>query len=436
MKKIITAILGIILIINVLGCNKENIENKNGESIKTNEQEKDEIVLWSYYPWDGPIKEFEEANPGKKIKQVIIPYDGGKYSSKYLEALIGEEAPDIMILDSNDFGAFNTIDAFENLYSEDYNLEKYLEHYDKELLSTGLSLNEKKLLGLPFASAPLLTFYREDILRENNLPSDPEELGVYMEKPENWVNIAEVLKKKGSKISNWVTDPFRIYDSSEATFNEDLEYIKNKEKIKSSINISKELKEKALLSYLDIWRENGQAAIKNGEIAMVYLGSWGADQLEKWVPEQKGKWRVTRLPFNVYGWTNSSIMSIPQKSKNKKLAWEFIEHYTFKTEKDNQLGTVHGYKPLRNNEKAVNHKNEFLGGQKDQELYEKLMDETKEHKITPLDKKAFEITTEAINNGLESDLSIEEIYNNIQDDIDLKLKEEKEIILSSINKNK
>lgn len=165
---------------------------------------------------------------------------------------------------------------------------------------------------------------------------------------------------------------------------------------------------------------------------MLYLGSWGASELETLVPEQKGKWRVTALPFGAYGWNNASIISIPENSGNKDAAWKFIEYYIFKHNDKNRLGNVSGYLPFRGVEENLKHKNEFLGGQEDQRVYEELMSKTQEYSVTPLDKAVFKLWDDIVNEGLENGNKSDEILANIKSQVNSKFSKEIKILKNKI----
>ena len=121
-----------------------------------------------------------------------------------------------------------------------------------------------------------------------------------------------------------------------------------------------------------------------------------------------------------------------ENSSKKDVAWKFIEYYVFKYQDVNRIGNVAGYLPFRNSEKTLNNESEFLGGQKEQELYENIMAKTKEYPVTPLDNSAFYIWDEQVNIGLDDELSIDEIMINIRNQIEHELSEDIEILKEQI----
>ncbi|MGL4848457.1 MAG: ABC transporter substrate-binding protein [Clostridium sp.] len=428
-KKFIRVILLILCMIFLVGC---GASTKEEETIDSKAEAEDGVItlnLWSYFGGlEEVIKEFEKENPNIKINLKVFTY--GEYEMPYKKSLLKEEGDaDLFIIDSNHYGEFNGIEGLENLLKEDYGLEKYKKDFDKELWELGESIDGSEMLGLSVASAPIVTYYRADIMEKYGFPSEPKELAKFMENKENWFKIGETLRNDNIYIMQWVAEMIRVSTSEMPYFNEKLEYVRDNEKFKEAIEIAAASHTKGLSPLTDIWSEKGQKLLKDNQIAMLYLGSWGANELQTMVPEQKGKWRVTSLPFGNYGWNNATLVSMAKNSKNKAAAWKFIEFYIFKYNDLGRLGSVSAYEPFRNNSDTMKHKNEFLGGQKEQKLYEESMMKTEEYKVTALDYKAFKLWDNIFNLGVSEGKSVDEIMKAINDAMEREFIKEKEILL-------
>lgn len=431
LKKIGKIVIMLIVTLMFVACNNINRDgNKvtDNEGIAESKENKVTLNLWSHYGGlEEVISEFEKENPNIKVNLTVFPYE--EYELEYKKSLIKEEGDaDLFIIDSNHYGAFNSIEGLENLLEEEYTAINYEGDYDKELWELGKSMDKKELLGLPIASAPIVTYYRADIMDKYGFPSDPKELAEYMKSRENWMKIGKTLSEDGIYTVQWSGDMIRVTTSNMPYFNENLEYQRDNDEFKEAISISREARLSGLSPFTDIWTEKGKALLENDRFAMLYLGSWGARELEERVPEQKGKWRVTSLPFGVNGWNNASILSIAENSKNKEAAWKFIEFYTFKYNDKEKVGSVAGYLPFRNNENN-NRKNEFLGGQEEQKFYEETMALTKEYPVTALDDAAFKLWDNVVNKGIDEDLTDEEIMTNIRNEVENTFRKEKEILI-------
>ncbi|WP_055070171.1 ABC transporter substrate-binding protein [Clostridium massiliamazoniense] len=408
---------------------KKEEEKDNKEKVEASKEEEITLNLWTHFPGFEAIAEaFEKENPNININIKNFDYD--EYELEYKKSLVEDIGQaDILAIDSNHYGEFNSIKGLEDLLKPEYTAINYKEDFDPELWELGKSMDKSKLLGIPIGSAPIVTYYRADILEKYGFPTEPKELAEYMKDKNNWVKIGETLKKDGISIVQWVAEIVKIYSADMPYFNEKLEYQRDNEKFKEGIAVAREAMEKGFSPFADIWSEKGKQLLRDGKFAMLYLGSWGARDLEALVPEQKGKWRVTSLPFGVYGWNNSSILSIAENSKNKQAAWKFIEYCTFKYNDKNRIGTVSSYLPFRNNESAFSQKNEFLGGQEEQKFYEDIMELTKEYPVTALDNEAFKLWDDLVNIGLEEEYSDDKIMENIRTKVASLFAKEKESLL-------
>ncbi|WP_416150601.1 ABC transporter substrate-binding protein [Salipaludibacillus sp. HK11] len=418
------AVITVLLV--VVGCS--NNDSESGEQNERNDSQKLEdavldeldertkiqLDVWAYYEegWEYPIEEYQSLNPDITLNVTTFTHD--TYVNEYLKALVDNDVPDVMIFENNQFATFTAVDGLENLAGEPYTLNEYYNDFSRTLWDMGLSIDNEELIGLAYDSYPYVTYYRADIMEEYGFPSDPDELGTFMEDADNWLNMAGKLKEDHKWIVGWDVEILNIFDTTRGIFNQDLEFNRKDQLSQEAIRILQAVHERGLDSKMNIWDEQGLQALKNDEIVMLQLGSWGSGLLYDMVPEQAGKWRVTRLPFNQYGLGHTSIISIPSASEKKEAAADFLEYFVFEREKEGSIGPISGYLPHRNDPKTINHENEFLGGQQDQRKYEQIYDKIEEPKLTPLDEKANQIWYEMIYTGLEEDQEIEEILDSIE----------------------
>lgn len=376
-----------------------------------------ELNLWSHYGgMEEAISSFEEENPNIKVNLKVFKYE--EYVDAYKGSMLLEKgAADLFIIDSSDYGDFIALGGLENLLKDDYTAKSYEDDFDKDLWELGKSLNKKELLGLAMASAPLVTYYRKDILEKYGFPGEPQELAEFMSDEDNWFAMAEKLRANDKFLIQWYGELIKISSTNMPYFDENLNYQRGDEAFKQAVERAIKARKESLGLHADIWMDAGKKALKEGKLAMLFLGSWGANDLSNLVPEQAGKWRVTSLPFGEYGWNNASIISMAKNSTKKEVAWKFIEHMVFKHMDAERVGNVPGYLPFR--EKANTTKtNNFLGGQNEQELYKKSLEKTSEYPVTPLDKQAFKIWDDKINEGIDDGLTADEIMKNIEEEIE------------------
>ena len=66
-----------------------------------------------------------------------------------------------------------------------------------------MSIHGKKLLGMPWDVTPTVYYYRSDIFEELGLPSEPEDLGTYIQDSENFLNLVQKPKASGKYAFEW-----------------------------------------------------------------------------------------------------------------------------------------------------------------------------------------------------------------------------------------
>ncbi|MCT2537809.1 extracellular solute-binding protein [Aquibacillus koreensis] len=438
-KKTFLLIMSLFLFFLLVGCNPNNDratdESPEDETgVKENNSENTEIEIWTFYRGLEPIiSRFHMLHPTIKVN--VTYFDGIQdYHLKYLEALANNSGPDLFVIDNRHFGTFTTNDSFDNLLDEPYQVEAYRDRFSDSLWQLGYNYDQSKLVGIPFETSPLVTYYRADVMDAYGFPSEPEALATFMEDPDNWLEIARTLKQDNKFIIQWQLEPLELVESTQGIFDENYAFMRNKDAFRQMIDRIKVARDEGLMSYTSIWDPPGQEDLRNNQIAMVYLGTWGAQNLKQWVPEQEDLWRATRLPFGLNGWSNSSMISVNSQSEHKEEAWKFLEYYVFKRELVNVSQTYSGSLPLRQPPGVNDYSNPFLAGQNDQILYYQLMDELKIPFTTPLDLQADKIWNDTIYQGIESNFNTDLMMSNVEKNIQKELGKEIEIIKESLDK--
>ncbi|WP_346010395.1 ABC transporter substrate-binding protein [Paenibacillus sp. SYP-B3998] len=431
-----TFILVMTVVVGLSGCSspfsqRSVVDNQTAtepQGDAQNDSDQVELTMWSYYDgWEPLIRKFTNKYHGVKVKVETFTYS--TYKDKYLQSLIDGHPPDIFVIDSNQFGEFNAIEGLENLLAKPYEAGGYQDDFSPYLWESNKSFDQKQLIGFPYASSPSVTYYRADLLQQYGFPSDPEELGHFMEKPENWIEMAKVLKEHDIWISLWPTDVLELYEHSKGLYDSDFNYQRNDYRFGELFNTSKKISELGLDANVDIWQEGGKKLVRDNKLAMLYMGTWGLQKLQTWFPEQAGKWRETKLPFQLYGWQNSSNFSLSSLSKHKNLAWKFIEFAVTQSSMDGIDATLPAYLPARNKVKQIPIPNEFLGGQTTNALHVELASKMIEHVVTPIDQEANAMWEGIMNKGIENDDSISQVQEAAMKELNGRFGRDIEILL-------
>ncbi|MGL5086241.1 MAG: hypothetical protein ACRC68_11105, partial [Clostridium sp.] len=122
-RAIVKTIALIMTTITFVACStsKEIIENKTEEGVGANSNSDENVInLWSHYDGlDVVVEAFEKEYPEMKVNVKIFTFD--EYEIEYKKSLIKDEGDaDLFIIDSNNYGAFNSIRGLENLLKPEY----------------------------------------------------------------------------------------------------------------------------------------------------------------------------------------------------------------------------------------------------------------------------------------------------------------------------
>jgi len=347
-----------------------NVEAGND---KSKSADSNKLSIWGYDPtWFNFEPEMKKKFPNIELEFIDQTID---ITNDLLNQVAEGKAPDVVMLKAEyrSVGKIHYMDVFDDLLSPPYNAGEIFDQFTETQLSFALSPDGKKLNAIPLTQYPSVTYYRKDILEKYGFPSEPEELGKYIEDPNNWLNMAKELKKYDHWIAQWITEPSDIYYRNRGFYDNKFNYLRKGPEAEMVLYASKIMKEYELYPSINIWEPSGQEAIRNGKICMVYLGSWGEKRLLEWAPELKGLWRVTKLPFGANAFDGFHVLGIPKTSKNKEAAFEFI-------------------KMIVENEKkyfkeAYDQKSDYLGGQYSERLYTELRKKLPHVYFTPLELK-------------------------------------------------
>jgi multiple sugar transport system substrate-binding protein len=408
----------------------EGTENKekevNKEDSKPVDKENAELTIWSWFSFGDVLKKFESENKGIKIKENL--YDFAKCKDEYMKAITNGNGPDIFVFDSGFFSQYTVGNVLEDLLKEPYSAGKY----KKDFLGwdSGMSVDGKHLLSLTYSTAPYITLYRADIMKENGFPSEPEEFGKFIEDPENILKIAMKLKQKNKFIYQYPTDYTDVVGSSLGYFDKDLNYIRTGDLFAQALDLGREAFKNSLLCNGNFWQETGRKAIQEDRLVMIPAGSYAMSTLASYVPEQKGKWRVAKAPLGVAAWASDTRLSINSQSKQKNLAWKLVEYIvTHKATGGNIANVVPGYIPVHKNDKNMSRKETFFGDQVVYPSIEDLATQMVQYKLTPMNDKAQSIY---INGVWDSNQKLEisyDIVQKIKEKVDTELAEEKSALL-------
>ncbi|AKI97790.1 sugar ABC transporter substrate-binding protein [Kosmotoga pacifica] len=267
------------------------------------------------------IEDFEKENPGVTVKVQALPWSSA--FEKLLTGVAGRQLPDIAQMGTTWMSSFSAMGAFQDL-------RKYIAKSDvvsEEKFFPGswaTCVYRGKVYGIPWYVDTRVLFYRTDLLAEVG----------YNEAPKNWDELYDAAKKlaqrpemygltlQTNEIQEFI--PF-VWQNNATVIDENNELRVNDPKFKEALDFYARFFEENIVPKAG--SGNVFQDFATGFVPMFFTGPWMVSMMHEQVPQIDGKWAVALMPQKV---TRTSFMGgsdwvIFKTSKNKDLAWKFIE---------------------------------------------------------------------------------------------------------------
>lgn len=380
-----------------------------------------EVTVWAFNEkvFDEIGTAFMAEYPGIKLKTVVMPF-ADLHDKLQTTIAAGSGAPDVAEVEMYQLNRYMAGHVLENLLEEPYNAGKYKDLVHPFNWERWMTPDSSELLGMPWDMTPGVYYYRADIFEELGLPSDPAELGEYIQDEENFLNLVQILKANGKYFMEWSDGPAVWAGDEVGYFDKDMNWTRNTDKMVKVLDITKRGQQLGWAPHIGYASDEGKQLVLKGDLVGVVAGSFGARGLQETFPELAGKWRATRLPVGINVGMGGSSFVIPAQSKNKEAAWAYIQ-WSMRSENAWKIWTKHsiqpGYKDISSLDWYANTKNEYLGGQEEFKLYEQLSNDIPIKHLTPVDNKGWEIFIAAIGDALAKNTDSKTVIQKIGDDV-------------------
>ncbi|USB34374.1 extracellular solute-binding protein [Paenibacillus sp. YPG26] len=387
------------------------------EALKPSQPDKDsknELLVWTFYDTSDADRNFMILHPDIRVKTVQLKYE--EIADAFIRAYGTDESPDVVFLDSSMSGKLNGLDILHDLREQGIEIKDYEQQIPANMLPQYMNLQMNKLVTLPTSLPTAFTYYRADILEQNGFPSNPDKLAVYLSTPQNWVAMAKKLKSKGIYLFQHYTDPIDVASMSSSILNRNLEFAWDSKEFQDAVYVAREIRRNGLALRSTIWDPSGEQALRDGQLAMIYSAPWATDSLKGWAPELTGRWRVTGLPLNLYGYRDGAMLAIAKNSKHKAEAWEYLKNNLSLTRKIDDSG-----------------KESYLGGQNPSIMAINYAQHNKGLYPTPLDAELKALWDKNVTGIIESDQSIESQLGLLKEQMEQITSEERSIIKEAIH---
>ncbi|MDT3767287.1 extracellular solute-binding protein [Gleimia hominis] len=360
--------LGLFGLVGLNGCSTE----ASSGSKKGGDGETKKMTLWTWPEGFGE-KLLEEVKTNLKQYDLSQNVIGGDFKQKLTTAFTAASGlPDVTGVKGQDLPFFLTQDK----YFEDLNelgakdiKDQYLEwKWDEATTHDG------KQIGIPIDIGPTVLFYRNDVMEEAGLPSEPDELAKAIHEWDAFIELGKELKSKRENtflIRNCSGMFGTIRAQSGKDFiDEDDNYIGDQEHVRHAWDESLKALDAGIVAKLQADTADTAAAVNDGRLPADFGASWHLADLQVDAPETKGKWRVCKHPGSPTN-NGGSFLTIPKGVDDPKASFELIKFilnpknqaYEYQ-DKGNFPSTPASYEM-----EEVSGPVEFLGGQKAAEVF-------------------------------------------------------------------
>ncbi|WP_160724271.1 ABC transporter substrate-binding protein [Bacillus sp. USDA818B3_A] len=309
-----------------------------------------EITVASWNLAADSLKE-EAANFMKKYPKakVKIEYVTSDYKSITPPLTSGKGAPDVMQIQQRDFANF--LDVFEGQFVD---LTARLDGKEQEFAEVALNQvkdKDGKVMGLPWDLGPVGIYYRKDMFEKAGVdPASIKTWDQYIEAGKK-IQAANNVKMLALGMSSKdIAEMYRMLMNQLGAqyYDQDGNIQFATEKNIEAINMFKKFVDAGLVVDAPTWDDRIRA-FANNKIATAVYPVWYAGTIKTQAEDQKGKWGIMPMPGFTDGGPNQShsggsTLAISTQSKNKELAWKFIE-YTLMTNEGQDVQMKYGLFP-------------------------------------------------------------------------------------------
>lgn len=245
------------------------------------------------------------------------------YPLSYIGELGSPDAPDLMLINMDDFGLFNnTGKIYDISLQDDFYIWKSSLDY-ATAVEAGRSLDQRQTFGVLYQYSPLVMYYRQDLLESYHLDLkvDPAEMSMPYPMFSDWLLAASLREHF---LFQWPTSPVDEWMINHAYFSEDYKSLLSDTPTRDLYKISQEVYNNNRFLGSSIWDSPGIMALTTDKLEAVYLGTYGEYYLEEIVPDQSGLWRAGYLPMNIQAMTGSMLL-INKDSPHRDLLYKYLQ---------------------------------------------------------------------------------------------------------------
>lgn len=289
------------------------------------------VTVWA---WEPTLKkaaaDFERKYPKVDVKLVNAGTGDKQYTALQNAVSAGSGAPDVAQIEYYALGQFALGKAVEDLTA--YGADKYGKSFSRGPWSA--VRHDGAISALPMDSGPMALFYNKKVFDKHDV-AVPKTWDEYVEaarklnKADPEVHITNDTGDAGATTSLiWQAGghPYTTKGTEVSVGFDDAG-------TKAYAKTWQRLLDKDLVAPVASWSDDWYKGLADGSIATLTMGAWMPANFTSGVKSAAGDWRVAPLPQWKKGATASaenggSSLAIPKASKNKELAYAFLQYAT------------------------------------------------------------------------------------------------------------
>ncbi|MGM0522952.1 MAG: ABC transporter substrate-binding protein [Bacillota bacterium] len=289
--------------------------------------EDDKLIIWTTIDlFEGAMDYFFEYETDLELELQVI--DPAEVVDRYYEALTYRRPPDLFFVSDEYVGLFSEIDGFVD-FNDLITERSIYKDLPSPLIDRYINL-EKERYAVPISYFPYVTYYRHDLLESKGFPSEPEALGAYIETEANYHKMARTFFDEGTYIFESNQALLQLGLRTSYPFDADYTYRFDTGAFKQVTDTVSLFYEADIRPEVSIWSSYGQNLLRQDELIMFHMPTYGVSHLKDWVPEQAGKWRMTSLPLGLSGIDRegSIVALMSEKSHHQRTAFKLLQIMT------------------------------------------------------------------------------------------------------------
>jgi multiple sugar transport system substrate-binding protein len=342
-----------------------------------------EITFWW---WDDGGKiwadEYAKVNPQIKVNFVNTPF-ADAHEKLLTSFASGSGAPDVASIEIGRVGGFTAKGGLADLKAAPFDGGAFEKDMVKYKWTQG-STSDGRLVAMPWDIGPAGVWYRTDLFEQLGLPTEPEKveelIGTDKHTWDDFLAFAKQVKDKSSGktflFANAGVDLYGAVYRQQGEGYQEGNKILIEEKAARPFQLAAQARKDGLDANIDWWGADWNAGMKNNAIAGMVIAAWMQGGLTRDHPQTVGKWRVIHAPEKNYNW-GGSFVAIPEQSKNKEAAWEFVKWACCSAAGQNALfkatGVMPAYKPAWQ-DPLYDAPVDFFGGQRTYRIWTEIAD--------------------------------------------------------------